>query len=212
MKHELQYYDDGDLAVYNGYSFRKDKKTGYYLSSKKIGSRRRRLHDYVYECETGNRIKRGWHIHHIDENKDNNDISNLVMLSASDHAQEHANAITEERREAMRENLISNAVPASKAWHKTDAGREWHRNHAAEVAKNLLPVEYVCMNCGKVFTTKNRYADGSNIFCSNNCKSAYRRKSGVDNVEKTCLICGATFQTNKYSPAKYCAKHRRGKN
>lgn len=43
-------------------------------------------------------------------------------------------------------------------------------------------------------------------FCSNNCKSAYRRKSGVDNEERICKICGEIFITNKYSKAKVCSK------
>ena len=41
-------YKDG-YAYVDGYKFRKDSKTGYYLSSKKIDGRRPRLHVYVWE-------------------------------------------------------------------------------------------------------------------------------------------------------------------
>lgn len=40
-------------VIYNGYRFVKDKKTGYYLSTKKIDGKRERLHRYVYRCEVG---------------------------------------------------------------------------------------------------------------------------------------------------------------
>jgi hypothetical protein len=30
---EVQYFENGDLAVFNGLKYRRDKKTGYYLNS-----------------------------------------------------------------------------------------------------------------------------------------------------------------------------------
>ena len=44
----VEYLENGDLALYNGYKFRKDKRTGYYLSSRIINGKRRRLHVYIY--------------------------------------------------------------------------------------------------------------------------------------------------------------------
>ena len=41
-------YKDG-YAYVDGYKFRKDTKTGYYLSTKKIGVSRLRLHVYVWK-------------------------------------------------------------------------------------------------------------------------------------------------------------------
>lgn len=31
----IEYFDNGDVAVFDGYTFRRDKKTGYFLSAKK---------------------------------------------------------------------------------------------------------------------------------------------------------------------------------
>lgn len=42
----VQYFENGDLAFFNGVYFRRDKKTGYFLSSTKP---RKRLHVYVWE-------------------------------------------------------------------------------------------------------------------------------------------------------------------
>lgn len=63
--------------------------------------------------------------------------------------------------------------------------------------------EFVCEHCGKTFTA---VANGSNCFCSNKCKSAWRRKAGLDNVEKTCVVCGKTFVANKYDKGKCCSR------
>ena len=45
-----------------------------------------RIHRLVYESFIGN-IPKGnkWHIHHIDGNKQNNNISNLMLLSSIQH-------------------------------------------------------------------------------------------------------------------------------
>lgn len=49
-----------------------------------------RIHRCVYETFVG-AIPKGYHIHHIDENKQNNNVTNLMMLSKSDHMKITAN-------------------------------------------------------------------------------------------------------------------------
>lgn len=196
----IKYIENGNVAIYNGYKFRRDSNTGYYLSSRRIGGKRKRLHVYVWENEHGE-IPDGYHVHHKDEDKRNNDISNLALLPRGKHAGLHANEYAEANRDEMIKNLQENAIPASKEWHASKAGHEWHKEHY-ERMKEKLHVEktFVCEHCGKEFTstqTKSR-------FCSNNCKSAARRKSGVDDVTKTCSKCGKEYTANKYQKTKYC--------
>lgn len=45
-------------------------------------------HIYVWEQVNGKKPK-GYVIHHIDEDKSNNDISNLKMMTISEHAKLH---------------------------------------------------------------------------------------------------------------------------
>lgn len=40
----IKYYDDKNVAIVDDYVFNRDKKTGYYLSSRKIGDKKKRLH------------------------------------------------------------------------------------------------------------------------------------------------------------------------
>lgn len=202
----IQYFDNGDLACFDGLSFRRDKKTGYFLNAKT----HKRLHVYVWEYYNG-KIKKGYHIHHKDKNKNNNEIENLEMLSPQEHQKIHA-IFDEERKEKARKNLIENAVPKSKEWHKSEQGKQWHSQHAVDYWKNAEMKKYICTFCGCEFETKNTYSEKSNHFCSNNCKSAYRRKMGFDNVVKICEKCGCEYTANKYQKTRYCQKCKGSKN
>lgn len=207
----VQYFDMGQIACIDDYVFRRDKKTGYYLSTKPIGAKRKRLHVYVWEREHGT-IPKGYHVHHIDHNKANNEPDNLALLTASQHRQIHADEMEDERRAKIKRNLIEKAIPASKAWHSSKEGLEWHRQHGIKMMREREPITYTCTMCGKEFQSRHIYGKNENHFCSNNCKSAYRRKSGVDDVEKICECCGEGFKANKYSTVKYCQKCRGSSN
>ena len=69
------------IQYFNNESFVKDDSTGYYLSSKQIiNGRQERMHRYVWRYYYGE-IPDGYHIHHIDHNKANNDIHNLLIYN-----------------------------------------------------------------------------------------------------------------------------------
>jgi DNA-directed RNA polymerase subunit RPC12/RpoP len=199
----IEYFNNYDLALIDGYHFRRDKKTGYYLSSKKIGGKRKRLHVYVWEKFNGE-IPKGYHVHHADGDKKNNEIDNLKLLSSSDHAIEHARNLSDEERRKRSENVTKNAVPAAKEWHSTKEGYVWHSEHAKETMRKRAAIIYVCSYCGKEYESKHIYGKNQNHFCSNNCKAAYRRKSGIDNIIKICEDCGKEYESNKYQRTKYC--------
>lgn len=209
----IQYLDNGDLACFNGYSFRKDKKTGYFLSSKKIGSKRKRLHVYVWEYYNG-KVPAGYHVHHIDGDKNNNEIENLTIIKSVDHAELHGSILDDETREKRRKNVIQNAMPKAKEWHSSDEGKKWHSEHAKRTQQNIQTRTYVCTFCGNNFETKRKYGETENTFCSNKCKAAHRRKMGYDDIIKICEICGGEYTANKYQKTKWCPlcrdkKHRK---
>lgn len=196
----IEYIENGDVAIYNGYKFRRDKRTGYYLSSRRINGKRKRLHVYVWECERGE-IPEGYHVHHKDEDKANNDISNFVLLTGKKHVGLHATEHAESKHDEVLQNLRENAIPASKEWHRSEAGREWHKQHYERIKDQLyIKRDFKCLNCGKEFTSPQAGAK----FCSNNCKSAYRRKTGADDTTKICVACGEEYRANKYQQTKYC--------
>lgn len=195
----IKYFEDGDVACFNGLFFRRDKKTGYYLNAKT----HKRLHVYMWEYFNG-KVPNGFHVHHVDCNKDNNEIANLKLLEKSEHAKFHADNISVEQKQKMRENLIANALPLSKKWHKSEEGKKWHSEHALKYWDNAPVNKYVCTNCGEMFESRNVYPKNSNRFCSNKCKSAYRRKMGYDDIVKICENCKKEYIENKYQKSKLC--------
>ena len=191
---------ENNYAIVDGYKFNKDKQTGYYLSTNKINGRRQRLHRYIYEKYYG-KIPKGYDVHHIDHNKDNNDISNLKLVTAKEHKEIHARELTEEQRNKMRENMNLKARPKAIEWHKSNKGKEWHKKQYEISLGKMEKEKMQCLYCGAEYYSINH---GNNKFCSNNCKSAYRRKLGIDNVDRKCVECGRTFRINKYYKRQKC--------
>lgn len=200
----IQYIDDGDVAVFDNLSFRKDKRTGYYLNAKT----HKRLHVYVWEYYNGE-IPEGYHIHHKDFDKSNNEIDNLVMLAASEHEKIHGNNITDEERKRRAINMRENAMPKAKEWHGSEEGSEWHKKHYESMKEALYQKKMLlCDNCGSYYFSIDH---GTNRFCSNNCRSAYRRRMGIDNETRKCEWCGKEFIVNKYAKTKTCSRSCRSK-
>ncbi len=184
--------------IYNGIKFCRDDKTGYYLNSKI----RKRLHRYVWEQEVG-AIPKGCQIHHIDGNKANNDISNLAIMTGSGHQRLHGQEPA--RKESSRRNIMK-AISAAPAWHRSPEGKKWHAEHM--IGFKQPKDARICEQCGKEYqgTTRQR-------FCSNVCKSAWRRAQGIDSEERICEICGKPFTApSKYSSSRFCSVECKGIN
>src|SRR3990167_5347758 len=94
----------------DGVTFCRDDKTGYYLNST-LGVR---AHRFVFERARGS-IHPGYHVHHKDEDKSNNNIDNLELLLAGDHATHHGlkRADNPEWMRWSRDNLKINAGPSA---------------------------------------------------------------------------------------------------
>ena len=184
--------DSPKYIEYDGLMFCRDDKTGYYLNS----TIHKRLHRYVWEKEVGT-IPKGCQIHHINGNKADNRIDNLSIMTAAGHQRLHGQE--QSRKERARKNMEENVRPAAIKWHKSEEGRKWHSEIATGREKPRY--EKPCDACGKLFM-------GTKLqrFCSNACKSKYRRDAGNDDIVKTCPVCGKTFTTNRYRPAMRCSR------
>ena len=196
-----------ESRIFNGITFRR------YPDSKRIADRNyfkpnarhikngvESLHREVWKAHHGP-VPDGYHIHHRDENTGNNDISNLECILAFDHLSAHG------KNHAPDLEHLARIRPLTVEWHRSEAGREWHRNHAQRVANERaqLPAETLqCGHCNKEFLWKP--VSTRPLYCGNNCKSAARRKSRVDDVPRTCAFCGGSFMADKYSKTKFCGR------
>lgn len=187
---------------FNGRTFWQDAEQLYYRAWNRERMRPDYLHRCVWEAAHG-AIPEGFHIHHKDENRENNDLSNLEALSPKDHAQEHYDSASAERREAIRLNLEVAARPAASAWHRSDEGRAWH----AQMAKAALAERVHALNCDQCDKPILRVGViQKGRFCSAGCKSANRRASGVDDEQRSCVYCAETFTKNRYAKAETCSR------
>ena len=111
---EVKYSEDLKHAYFNGIEFY--RKCDYYFNGK-----HGKLHRYIYSYFNGP-IEKGYDVHHIDENKLNNDISNLTLLTHSEHTILHKTGeknpfynkhLSEEHKQKMSESL-----KGRKAWNE----------------------------------------------------------------------------------------------
>jgi len=185
--------------IYKGYKYQKEN--GYF---KRVQNGKTvYLHREIYKDHYGG-IPEGMEIHHKDHDKSNNNPSNLEALTPQQHRQHHEEHLTDEQRELRRLNLELNARPAASKWHGSEEGLKFHREHYQKYKNKLHhKVKRLCNFCSSAFKTPLK---NTNAFCSNKCKSAYRRASGVDLINRICVVCLAEFKNDKYSKQRTCSR------
>ena len=160
------------IIAFDGRKYRKGP-TGYY-HAENWGSGPTTLHRAIWEKEKGE-IPAGHHIHHKDGDKGNNDISNLELISASDHARMHAAENEWVGSPENREQIIK-AGEKAKEWHASEDGKKWHSEHAKKgwEVRGLSEVRCQETDCGAAFMTP--YPTRAR-FCSSACKERTRQRN-----------------------------------
>ena len=173
---EFRRYPNGK---HGNYYYHKWKENGKYHSIM--------LHHAIYEDVYGE-IPDGMVIHHKDFNPLNNDISNLVMLSVSEHARIHneVGKWRESHAEEFRKRCYSK--------------ENWHERRK-KVLDSLKNERRVCKWCGKEFTPTNTHQR----FCGKQCHHRWQYKAPENNIQMVCQYCGKTFEGNKYLKPKCCS-------
>lgn len=95
----------------------------------------RSLHRELYTDFVGE-IPKGYHIHHIDGDTENNSISNLKCMSSKEHAELHLRS--------------PSALEKKRKAHCTEEGRR--RSSIAQ--KNRKMTEHRCLLCGNLFKSR----------------------------------------------------------
>ena len=108
-------------------------------------------------------IPEGYEIHHVDKNKENNDISNLQMLTVKEHKAAH-------RQEAT-------CPICGKTFNVRNHGKIYCSRDCANEAKRSI-FDKQCPVCGKIFKMHNR----DSKYCSHSC--ANKARSQADNLNK----------------------------
>ena len=192
-----------EVIIYKGIKFRR------YPEAKRATHRRyyrpsgtyisKALHQEIWKDCYG-KIPAGYHIHHKDGNYSNNSIENLEAITHSKHLSYHRKKYCAENKDEILKHL-ERIRPLTKEWHASKEGREWHSQHGKNVFGNRPYQTFKCMLCGEIYKSKK---PNNNKFCSNKCKSKWRRESGVDDVTRECIVCGVSFNINHYRKTQVC--------
>lgn len=144
----------------------------YYRCGAYFQRKGTRLHREVWKAAHGD-IPEGYEVHHIDENRANNQLENLVLMDGSEHNSMHS-------KSADHTKAIKAAQEAAKEWHSSGEGKRFHSELARQNWSKRGLKTYTCSWCGKPFETRHMYGAGQNHFCHANCKAAAVRQRKRD--------------------------------
>ena len=197
-----------EVVVFNGVKFRryphsKNRSDRVYFTPGQADRARGvgRLHEELWKAEHGE-IPDGHHVHHADHDPLNNDLANLVCVPAGDHHRHHAEHTDYHTPDRLAH--LESIRPLAADWHRSEEGRAWHSEHGRRTWEGRQARALVCEQCGKEFQTRDK--SKTPRFCSNSCKAAWRRESGLDDEDRACPACGATFRVNRYSKTRACSR------
>jgi ribosomal protein S27AE len=185
--------------TFNGKVFR------LYRGERYFSRGRTRMHVAVWEYYHG-KVPAGYHIHHKNENTHDNRIENLEAKPGGEHISEHSKKRFN-NNEAWARSFQEAGIAKAPDWHRSDAGRKWHSEHALQNTAHIHQnsIDATCDCCGISFKTspirQNRHR-----FCSNKCKSKWRRDNKVDHINYTCSKCNKVFVASKYDSRQFCGR------
>jgi ribosomal protein L37AE/L43A len=142
------------FVEYKGEKYYRDKRDGYYKTSRTRG--RLLLHRTIWEDEHEQVVPPGWHVHHIDHDRGNNDGANLAALPAGDHHRKH---ITEDGpRGAFADPFGVRSAKRKDEW------------------RQRKPRKYTCAECGSEYTSR---SNKPTFYCSRQCcdRAMHRRRA-----------------------------------
>ena len=181
---------DATHQEFNGVVYHKNN-LGYYCGKDCL------LHREVWKFHNGD-IPAGYHVHHCDDDKNNNQIENLQLLTKSAHHKLHS----------ANKPKVEIVCPVCGKTFLTVAERpaKFCSAHCRNKKKyvSAQPVQKNCQECGKPFET---YAAKSAKFCSKKCQ----RKNWLARIVKgTCAICGKPITFTNGQPRKTCSEQCEG--
>lgn len=207
-KNEKKYRKDGEFRIaadgshlfYRGTMYTWDGY--YYRCQDQVSYSKGLLHRAVWINHFGT-IPKGCHIHHKDANRRDNHIENLQCLEGRLHLSRSAKKST---WVGSQENLdtLAAAREKGKSWHTSKEGIAWHTQHAKDIGLGHFRVTFPrkCEQCGNEYQSQQRQGR----FCSGKCKSNFRYHAGVDNENRTCVICEKYFVINRYMSTQTCSR------
>lgn len=170
---------------FNGVTFRKRHEGHYFTPSLSIYHA---VWIYHYGEVPPNTV-----IHHIDHNKSNNNIENLIPMLPAAHRKHHGGAGEKIEVTLICQdcgNSYTTKYHGQKIFRCPDCQRKHKRTHTKIYEKT-------CEWCGKSFETKQKNTQ----CCSPSCaqRLVYFKRTGQNAalIDRVCVVCGKTFKVSK---------------
>jgi hypothetical protein len=153
----------------------------YYLCGKYFQHKGSRLHLAVWKYHHGP-VPEGHHVHHRDNDRANNNLSNLECLTVNAHLSGRHGA------QSVKNGLkgIKKAGKAAAVWHGTEAGRKWHAENFERHVRHIIAerITLICQQCGKQYAAS-RIKRAHSKFCGGACKQrALRRRRATKRLSE----------------------------
>lgn len=164
---------DDTHQKFDGVNYHSDKYGHYIYTSK--------LHKAVYQYYLGE-IPEGLVVHHKDWDKDNNDVSNLVLLTPSEHSIIHKQAPPANSPNLLHRKCVvcDNAFVTANSRRKVCSHSCAMKLNHAHKRKNAENKMRICKKCGKIFPA---LESKNGCFCSYACSSYYNRQQKANAAE-----------------------------
>jgi hypothetical protein len=152
-------------------------KSGYWIAT---ASPAIQAHRWVW-INTHGVIPSKMDIHHVDEDKSNNSIENLKMLSRSDHLKEHWK---DPELRAKRRVFLTKIRPKVHEWVRSKEGRKKQSISAKKAWKTRRIDKKNCEQCEIEYMTQTP----QQRFCSDACARKWNRNNKIYFIEQICPI------------------------
>ena len=174
---------------FNGTIYHKDKG-GHFLYSNMI-------HRDVWRYYHGE-IPIGCEIHHDNENKEDNTISNLQLLTKSEHRALH-------NRRLAKPNIEKNCPICGKKFLPENSNVKYCSRECYYESRFVAKVEKICPICGKKFLVARTHS--AQRYCSRQCAG---KAITIHNPNKVCPVCGKAFTVTGSHTKQLCCSHSCG--
>ena len=207
----MQAYMQGKAEVieFNGVKFRRYPESKrwadrvyYRPHSGHIRAGMEALHREIWKQANG-AVPDGYHIHHIDGNPLNNELSNLGCVPVAEHLHHHGDLPKSPEYIAIRRRSLDKARDGARIWHGSEEGRKWHSEHGKESWEDHPMHKCTCAFCGKEFETP---FPSRAKYCNFNCRSKHYYAQKRNFEERICEECGKPFTVNKWEKRIFCSR------
>ena len=157
MSEKISSVEDEKYIWFNGKRYTRQKNGRY------IGSYGKILHRDIWEHFNG-KIPKGYVVHHVDGNPSNNDISNLKIMTQSEHIKLHQKMGKYVCKNCGKE-FESNNLGIKCCFCSNECKSKYDYKNSREIR--------ICAECGKEFLA---YKYGKTKYCSPECTNKVRSR------------------------------------